>query len=286
MSYYRPMERKRRPRQRTRIGGRPAVTQQVQTPQGLIARGQQGGGGIPMGGSSTTTGPAQVQGQQEDSSPLAGLLAAKETYDQTNKAYKGGQNIAAKAKTFGGDLYRSGEDAITGLNDMFSDTSSLTNAGADQLLRSPDITNMLGGGTASRMNLPGGISGGVQNLDTIMDPAFQFGSTGQTGFNGLPPELSEAMVGNPEIMGEPVTGLVSNSPKVAGGVDALGAAGAGLGVGLNISDMVNNGLSFGNVTGAIGSGLLGYSAMTGGPTNPIGLAFLGASFADQIFDIF
>jgi hypothetical protein len=252
------------------------MPQQIQRPQG---------GNRYMGGSTTTTGPAQVPAGGE-SSPLAGLLAAKESYDQVNKAYKGGQNIAAKSKTFGGDLYRSGEDAITGLKNMFGDTASLTNAGADQLLRSPDITNMLGGGTASRMNLPGGIPGGVQNLDTIMDPAFQFGSTGRTGFNGLPPDLSEALVGNTEIMKEPVTGLVSNSPKVAGGVDALGAAGAGLGVGLNISDMVNNGLSFGNVTGAIGSGLLGYSAMTGGPTNPVGLAFLGASFADQIFDIF
>ena len=70
------------------------------------------------------------------------------------------------------------------------------------------------------------------------------------------------------------------------GVDKLGVAGAGLGVGLSAYDISQNGINFGNATGLAGSSLLAYSAMTGGPTNPVGVALLLASAADSIFDIF
>ena len=260
--------------------GFPINTQQFIQPQRSA--------GIPMGGSSTTTGPAQFQQEQEASSPLGGLLAAKESYDQVNKAYKGGQKLSSQVKDFGSDLYRSGEDAVTGMKNIFSDTSSLTNAGADQILNSPDIGSMFGGGTANRYDLAGGVPGGVQNLDTIMDPTFQFGNAGQTGVTGLPAGISESMMPSATINGESI-GLSSNAPAVPGGPNYLGAAGAGLGVGLNINDMVQNGVSFGNVTGALGSGILGASALTVGAANvwnPLGWALLGASAIDSIFDIF
>jgi len=80
-----------------------------------------------------------------------------------------------------------------------------------------------------------------------------------------------------------VSGLKSPPTQ---GVDKLGVAGAGLGVGLSAYDISQNGINFGNATGLAGSSLLAYSAMTGGPTNPVGVALLLASAADSIFDIF
>ena len=80
-----------------------------------------------------------------------------------------------------------------------------------------------------------------------------------------------------------VSGLKSPPTQ---GVDKLGVAGAGLGVGLSAYDISQNGINFGNATGLAGSSLLAYSAMTGGPTNPVGVALLLASAADSIFEIF
>ena len=50
--------------------------------------------GIPMGGSRTTTGPAQQHAGQSGgmSGGIEGLLGMKEGYDQVNNAYKGGAN--------------------------------------------------------------------------------------------------------------------------------------------------------------------------------------------------
>ncbi len=73
------------------------------------------------------------------------------------------------------------------------------------------------------------------------------------------------------------------------GSKALGAAGSALGVGMNVADMFDQGVTFGNMTGALGSAALGYGALATGAANawnPVGWALLGASAADAIFDIF
>ena len=83
-----------------------------------------------------------------------------------------------------------------------------------------------------------------------------------------------------------VSGLKSPPTQ---GVDTLGAAGAGLGVGLNAYDISQNGINFANATGLAGSAVLGATALGFGAANfwnPIGWTLLGASAADQIFDIF
>ena len=238
--------------------------------QGAQPAPQRSGGGSMQQGMKRTIQRPQAE-QQQASSPLGGLLAAKGAYGGVQDAHAGGKNIAAKAKSFGGELYNSAEDGVTGLTDFFNNTNTLNNAGADQLLRTPDIMGQLGGDTASRLGLNGGNVGGINGLDTIMDPSVGFGES---------KPIQEAL-----------TGL---KPETVGGAKAaaaspLGAAAGGLGVGLNINDMVSNGVGFGNVTGAIGSGILGASALGIGAANawnPVGWALLGASAADSIFDIF
>ena len=83
--------------------------------------------------------------------------------------------------------------------------------------------------------------------------------------------------------------VVGMQGSAGSGVDGLGAAGSALGVGLNIHDMVGNGVNFGNMTGALGSGILGASALGIGAANawnPVGWGLLAASAADSLFDIF
>jgi len=101
-------------------------------------------------------------------------------------------------------------------------------------------------------------------------------------------------------MADPASGLLADSTgamadgattglQTTGGIDKLGAAGSALGVGLNVHDMVNSGMNFGNITGALGSGILGASALGLGAANawnPVGWGLLAASAADSIFDIF
>tara|TARA_R110000803_G_scaffold185321_1_gene247685 strand:+ start:183 stop:965 length:783 start_codon:yes stop_codon:yes gene_type:complete len=166
--------------------GFPINTQQFVQPQRSA--------GIPMGGSSVTTGPAQFQESQSASTPLGGLLAAKESYDQVNKAYEGGENIR-KAYDKGvdslssgnyapGGLMDQGQDALTGLSNMFGSSSTMTNAMGRDMVASPEMMNLLGGDTASRAGLLGGDVGSMSGMDTIMDPTFNFGGSATTGIDG------------------------------------------------------------------------------------------------------
>ena len=231
---------------RTRAGGRPPITQQVAMPQ-QIQRPQ--GGNRYMGGSTTTTGPAQMQ-QQQQSNPLGGLLAAKESYDQVNKAYEGGKNIRDTVNNF--------------------DPRSIGNFFTGGTIP----TEIASSGKAAFGAVPGPKPLGAVNPSSYgavpSGGAFS-GSVGTTANGGR----------------EAVTGMTKGTS--AGGVDALGAAGAGLGVGLNVHDMVSNGPNFANVTGALGSAALGYgltSVAAANAWNPVGWTLLAASAADSIFDIF
>tara|TARA_Y100001949_G_C15982886_1_gene329176 strand:- start:713 stop:1858 length:1146 start_codon:yes stop_codon:yes gene_type:complete len=94
--------------------------------------------------------------------------------------------------------------------------------------------------------------------------------------------------------------MYSNVPKGAGGGmgSALGALGSAAGVGMNIYDMFDQGVTPGNMMGMLGSGMLGASAlgsmgvMSGATAglglanawNPIGWALLGGSIAGSLFD--
>ena len=263
----------KRKRQMNRLGGRTPVQQQVQRPSPTPRQGS--GGSIPMGGSSTTTGPAQQQQQQQQAnSPLGGLLAMKETYDQTNDAYKGGQNIAKKAGEYGGRLSESVQNGASGLQDFLTRSVSPTVAGTADLARA--ATQNAIGSTASNFGLGGSVPQVSLNSGIIEGLPGATGATQQTANN---------------IVQEAYGGLTKDalSGGSKAGVDALGVAGAGLGVGLGINDMVQNGVSFGNVTGVLGSGILGASALSIGAANawnPVGWALLGASAVDSIFDIF
>ena len=93
-------------------------------------------------------------------------------------------------------------------------------------------------------------------------------------------------------------GGFANAPKGAGMGNALGALGSAAGVGMNIYDMFDQGVTPGNMMGMLGSGMLGASAlgsmgvMSGATAglglanawNPIGWALLGGSIAGSLFD--
>ena len=261
--------------------GFPINTQQFIQPQRSA--------GIPMGGSRTTTGPAQQQQQQQANSPLGGLLAMKETYDQTNDAYKGGQNIAKKAGEFGKDLYQSGQDGITGLKNIFGSSYSPTSGALSEGINSALQSSIGGGASGSLGNA--GYTMGRGGADAIM------GAEWASNPAQFSPELAEAFMPTANVAqsvplansGLQTGSTVAGDAAAGAGVDALGAAGAGIGVGLSVNDMFQNGINFGNVTGALGSGILGASALTVGAANawnPVGWALLGASAIDSIFDIF
>ena len=97
--------------------------------------------------------------------------------------------------------------------------------------------------------------------------------------------------------------MFSNAaPKGAGGMgSALGALGSAAGVGLNIYDMTEQGITPGNMMGRWGSGMLGASALGGlgigtgamsgllsagalNAWNPVGWALLAGSVAGSLFD--
>ena len=71
------------------------------------------------------------------------------------------------------------------------------------------------------------------------------------------------------------------------GVSAMGALGSAAGVGLNIYDMTQKGVTPGNVMGLGGSALLGANALGFGLANawnPLGWALLAGSVAGSLFD--
>jgi hypothetical protein len=276
-----PTQRKR---QRSRIGGRPPVQQQVQMP---TYQPQQQGGNRYMGGSKTTTGAGQPQQGQQDS-PLQGLLAAKEGYDQVQDARRGGENIknwwnndsSAFFDKTGKGLSQSIDGMGTGLNNFFSGSSNIP------AFQQQGIINDIAGEAIGGGGFRGGLGG-----SSLGNTPFQLAGSESAIINQV--QGAPSFAGGTQLPSSSVSGLQkvgSGSPTAAGaGVNGMGAAMSGLGVGLNVADMFDQGVTFGNATGAIGSGILGASALGIGAANawnPVGWALLAASAADSIFDIF
>ena len=219
--------------------------------------GRQGsGGGIPMGGSSTTTGPAQEQQQQGGA--LGGLLAGKETYDQITDAYKGGGKIRDAVSGFQPRMIT---DKLSVLNPMNAGVSAST------------PTQMFNSGM-SAVNVPGPAIPHVGMLaDVGKGSAYVGGNTaGMVGGGGT--QLTNATT-----KGAEAAAAANSSGKM------LGAAGAGLGMGLSAYDMYENGINFGNAAGFAGAGILAGTTMMGlaNAWNPVGWALLAGSAAYSIF---
>ena len=267
------------------------------------------------GGSSITTGPEQTPPEQEGL--LGGILQAKGAYEGVKEAATGGKNIRNYVSGLGDN------DSVIAMRNMFSDTyipnSADYGAVSDSLIGPSRSAVHQAGGPVSGAPVSGlnanplpsatlpqnhalqGLAGQqstqianqVGQLEKLqaaeaakitnnLSSGTGLGNDVHSGITGaLPPtELTKAG----QVKAQAVTGL--KSPPTTQGVDKLGVAGAGLGVGLSAYDISQNGINFGNATGLAGSSLLAYSAMTGGPTNPVGVALLLASAADSIFDIF
>jgi hypothetical protein len=278
----------------------------AQPPAQRIPQRQQTGGG-----SSITTGPEQTPPEQEGL--LGGLLQAKGAYEGVKEAATGGKNIRNYVSGLGDN------DSVIAMRNMFSNTyipnSADYGAVSDSLIGPSRSAVHQAGGPVSGLNanpvpsaLPQnhalqGLAGQqstqianqvgqleklqaaeAANITNNLSSGSGLGNAANSGITGaLPPtELTKAG----EVKAQAVTGLKSPPTQ---GVDKLGVAGAGLGVGLNVHDISQNGLNFANATGLAGSAALGAAALKLGASNywnPIGWTLLGASAADSIFDIF
>ena len=285
----------------------------AQPPAQRIPQRQQTGGG-----SSITTGPEQTP--PEEQGLLGGLLQAKGAYEGVKEAATGGKNIRNYVSGLGDN------DSVIAMRNMFSDTyipnSADYGAVSDSLIGPSRSAVHQAGGPVSGAPVSGlnanplpsatlpqnhalqGLAGQqstqianqVGQLEKLqaaeaakitnnLSSGAGLGNDVHSGITGaLPPtELTKAG----QVKAQAVTGL--KSPPTTQGVDKLGVAGAGLGVGLNAYDISQNGLNFANATGLAGSAALGAAALKLGASNywnPIGWTLLGASAADSIFDIF
>ena len=263
------------------------------------------------GGSSITTGPEQTP--PEEQGLLGGILQAKGAYEGVKEAATGGKNIRNYVSGLGDN------DSVIAMRNMFSDTyipnSADYGAVSDSLIGPSRSAVHQAGGPVSGAPVSGlnanplpsatlpqnhalqGLAGQqstqianqVGQLEKLqaaeaakitnnLSSGAGLGNDVRSGITGaLPPtELTKAG----QVKAQAVTGL--KSPPTTQGVDKLGVAGAGLGVGLNAYDISQNGLNFGNATGLAGSATL----LALGASNPVGWALLGASAVDSIFDIF
>jgi len=328
--------------------------------------GARGGGGMPMGMTSNTTGPAPEQTQED---PMATAYKMK-------MMYEGGQ----KGNKYIGDAWKKGKEWLNtdvvdesgianivqkrassvppvGSPTSIAPTQNIPSVGArkgflpPQEVREPMLShwNQQPMGTPS----PGGLmdtSGDWMNAVTEGTPVDFSGRVADFGNISADPLTSgsgsliqypqpmnalglESMPGSAGTLGSggmftPGTGTLNastgvftpaggqlmgdavgagskfagggfaNAPKGAGMGNALGALGSAAGVGMNIYDMFDQGVTPGNMMGMLGSGMLGASAlgsmgvMSGATAglglanawNPIGWALLGGSIAGSLFD--
>ena len=228
----------------------------AQPPAQRIPQRQQTGGG-----SSVTTGPAQLTTEEQQGSGVTGLLAAKEGYDQVNKAYDGGQKVMGK---------------FDAMKNQFADTNSLTDAGINLKNIFSSTYTPTSGVLAQVGNNALNTGSGLGSNASIATQGIQVAP----GMHTLPAGgIKAATTGGGA--GKGLTGL-SSKGSPTGGSKLLGQAGAGLGAGLSAYDISQNGFNFGNTTGLLGSAAL----LAGGPFTPWGIGLLGASALDSIFDIF
>lgn len=281
MAYERLRRKKARsmPRPMSRTG-----LQEVQRPQRQAMNNMS----QPTSRTTTSTLPEQEQG---GGGVFTGMLAGKEAVDTIGESFKTGEKAQKGLLALPDRLegaYNSASDmasnAMTGMNDFMTGTNTLTD-----LNQLPDngreLMNMMGADRVNEMMGPTNFAPGSAVVDWN-----QMGTPVSNPLEVVSPTstpIDDALLQGGTTFddaGQAVTGM-----QTTGGVDKLGAAGSALGVGLNVNDMVSNGLNFGNVTGALGSGILGAGALGLGAANawnPVGWGLLAASAADQIFDIF
>ena len=259
-------------------------TRQIYTGMNPVQRPERPQNNIRQPTSRTTT--RELPEEQGGSGDLlAGVLAGKgavsgikDLYDDGQRVRKGVLSGYDTATDWASDAYTGMTDALTGTNTLTS-LNQLPSGGAD-------LMGQVGAGA-----VPGERALDMLGLNnpslTVIDPTDVHGLY-HTGIQVNPPpqvtDLATAGGTTFDDAGQSVVGMQNT-----GGVDKLGAAGSALGVGLNIHDMVDGGVNFGNVTGALGSGILGASALGLGAANawnPVGWGLLGASAVDQLFDIF
>jgi len=276
------------------------------------------GGNKLMGGSSIKTGPGQPEPQQEGL--LGGLLEAKGAYDTTQEAYAGGKNIANKIKNFDyqtdiadpvSEAYNQIKnfdvrDTLSGLTGGPTDPTNYQSVSNLKAVRSPaggTSTGQLTQSTPQSTNLGLGSSTGTSNLShgprTVSNTPLptDFSSVGgeirslggnQVGAGSSYAGGSEAFTTGSQGAAEGATGLSQTGAETAaqsGGSKALGAIGAGVGVGLSAYDISQNGANFGNVAGLAGSAILAGTTAFGlaNAWNPVGWALLAGSAAYSIF---
>jgi hypothetical protein len=285
----------------------------AQPPAQRIPQRQQTGGG-----SSITTGPEQTPPEQEGL--LGGLLQAKGAYEGVKEAATGGKNIRNAYNEFDsrkldprnwGTFLQGGSlptlpvesaarftGAIPGprpvpqiptgnVSGLTTTASPIGNTGMQ------GFSDLVGSNLASTSgsNLATSTSLGLGNAGTAGATSAQqlatAANSGPGAAGNIPAGINAGGATSVTKDGtKAVTGLKSPPTQ---GVDKLGVAGAGLGVGLNVHDISQNGLNFANATGLAGSAALGAAALKLGASNywnPIGWTLLGASAADSIFDIF
>jgi hypothetical protein len=280
--------------------------------------------GIPMGGSRTEiTNTPEYEAQSGGlGGGYEGLMAAKESYDQVNKAYTGGQNAQDWYKTAGDsglspqerleDTYGMFRDFATGEDsysnaEMFSSRMANANRGMEGaptqfdgfntgFERPPPVPNnglYANSATPGASVLPGGqnMGFGVSGAGQMLPQA-----SGVSGLNaapsvgsfttGMPTDLSSVPLTMPtETLSMGGLGgevAAEGSAAAADGGSMAGKAGAGLGVALNAYDMSQNGINAGNAMGLVGSGIL-LSVGAANAWNPVGWALLAGSAAYSLF---
>ena len=268
------------------------------------------------GGSSITTGPEQTPPEQEGL--LGGILQAKGAYEGVKEAATGGKNIRNAYNEFdsrkldprnwgtflqGGSLPTLPVESaarftgaipgprpvpqiptgnVSGLTTTASPIGNTGMQGFSDLVGS-NLASTSGSNLATSTSLGLG-NAGTQSAQQLAAAAANSGP-GAAGNVALNTGGTAGAAGASNVGGKVATDAGSKAATNSGG-KLMGQVGAGLGVGLSAYDISQNGINFGNATGLAGSSLLAYSAMTGGPTNPVGVALLLASAADSIFDIF
>ena len=227
---------------------------------GPVAQGQRTPMNRGSGSVSTVQAPPFQQSDPGGDITQAGLAykGGKGLFDftQGKEAYidKAGNYIKARepwtigGENIGGRLSQMGTNAMADINQLFAPSGTIAGPRAVSLA---DLS-------------PSGAS--------IPNTGFFGGDLASTQMN----------------IGKPGTGLTQLSTgTVPPGIDKLGLAGAGLGTGMSIYDMVDQGITPGNMMGLIGSLGVGASAFPSlglAGFGPIGMGIGGLGAAGSLFD--
>tara|TARA_R110000803_G_scaffold208760_1_gene277671 strand:- start:33 stop:1070 length:1038 start_codon:yes stop_codon:yes gene_type:complete len=220
---------------------------------------------------------------------------AEQVYSTVANAYDG---MPKQFEGFSTDLGRPAATPTTPPQDMglwqtrpVPQTTAPANIGpgsaAQASYNHPGVAGVSGNASQSAIS---GLSGPTSQSLGSAAPNF-----GQGLFEtGLAPDLSSVPLTMPTDTLQLSQGGVQAGAEAtaevaaAGGTDYFGGAAAAAGLGLNAYDISQQGATFGNMTGLIGSGVMAGTTLFGlsQAWNPVGWTLLGASAVDSIFDIF